>query len=280
MFQLQIPDAPSSIQKGIPLKMLLDIEAVSQLAINLHIIYPKFRKDAFVKTAMLDIKDLTLTQRAKHISESMREHLPDKYEEALSVILKSLTRPLKKTEGNGLAPMFYMPHCNYIADYGADPIFNDGEDPFDASIAAQYELTKRFTCEFSIRNFIIADQQRTLEVLYSWINDSDPHIRRLTTEGTRSRLPWAKKIDSFVKDPSPILNILEALKNDPDLYVRRSVANHIGDIAKDNMDLAFSICERWLKDADKELKWVIRHAVRNPFKKGIERAIQIRLAAK
>ena len=210
----------------------------------------------------------------------MRKFLPQKYEEAIGVILKTLTPALSSTEGNGLAPMFYMPHCNFVADYGLDKSFNDNEDPFDISIKAQYELTKRFTCEFSIRSFIIADEKRTLDILYKWIEDPDPHVRRLTSEGTRPRLPWAKKIDSFVKDPSPVLNVLEVLKDDPDLYVRRSVANHIGDIAKDNLDLALGICEKWLDGASKDLKWVIRHAVRNPVKKGNERAKKIRLDAK
>ena len=114
--------------------------------------------------------------------------------------------------------------------------------------------------------------------------DENPHIRRLCSEGTRSRLPWATKIDSFVKDPSPVLHILELLKDDSDLYVRRSVANHVGDIAKDHLDLAMNLCETWLgtesSPASKELKWVIRHAVRNPVKKGVAKAIELRVAAK
>jgi len=88
------------------------------------------------------------------------------------------------------------------------------------------------------------------------------------------------KIDSFVKDPSPTIPILEELKNDPELYVRRSVANHVGDIAKDNLELALELCEDWLKNSSTELKWVIRHALRNPVKKGNERAIALRKTAK
>jgi 3-methyladenine DNA glycosylase AlkC len=173
-----------------------------------------------------------------------------------------------------------MPHCSYIAQFGVDPIFNNRIDPFDISINAQYELTKRFTCEYSIRPFIIHDEQRTMRILYKWMNDSDPHVRRLCSEGTRPRLPWSMKIDSFVNDPKPSIPILEHLKNDPDLYVRRSVANHVGDIAKDNLELALNLCEKWLSNSSPELKWVIRHALRNPFKKGNERAIILRKSAK
>ena len=168
-----------------------------------------------------------ITERSSHIAEAMRRYLPEIYSQAIDIILKSLTPPLEKTEGNGLAPMFYMPHCSYIAKYGVDSKYNDGVDPFECSIQAQYELTKRFTCEFSIRHFIIHDERRTMDVLLQWMNDENPHVRRLCSEGTRPRLPWAMKIDSFVKDPTPAIPILEQLKNDPDLYVRRD-AGHVG----------------------------------------------------
>jgi 3-methyladenine DNA glycosylase AlkC len=280
MSVIKIPKAPKSIQKGFPLKLVLGKEAVHQLADNLHLVYEPFNKDAFIKDTLNGIDPLSITERSKHIAESLSKYLPDIYSDAIELILKSLTPPLEKTADNGLAVLFYMPHCSYIAKYGVNPVFNNGIDPFDISINAQYELTKRFTCEYSIRPFIIDNKNRTLEVLYQWMLDEDPHIRRLCSEGTRPRLPWAMKIDSFVKDPSPTIPILEQLKNDPDLYVRRSVANHVGDIAKDNIELALELCEKWLKNASTELKWVIRHALRNPVKKGNKKAIEIRKAAK
>lgn len=280
MSMLKIPDAPNSIQKGIPLKMVLDKEAVQQLGENLLYVHGQFDKASFIKHGLDGIEPLSITERSKHISEAMRKHLPSTYAVALEIILKSLTGPLEKTEANGLAPMFYMPHCSFIAQYGVDPKFNNKEDPFEISIRAQYELTKRFTCEFSIRSFIISDEARTMKVLYEWMNDPDPHVRRLCSEGSRPRLPWSMKIDSLVKDPSPSIPILEHLKNDPDLYVRRSVANHVGDIAKDHLELALNLCEDWLEGAGTELKWVIRHALRNPFKNGNEKAIKLRKKAK
>lgn len=280
MSKFKIPEAPRSIQKGFPLKMVLGEAAVTQIGDNLHLVHDEFDKASFVKETLADIEELSITERSNHIADFMRKHLPETYSEALDIILKTLTPPLDRTEDNGLAPMFYMPHCSYIAKYGVNPKYNNGEDPFEVSINAQYELTKRFTCEFSIRSFIMEDEKRTMKVLYKWMNDPDPHVRRLTTEGTRPRLPWSKKIDSLVKDPSLSLQILEKLKDDEDLYVRRSVANHVGDIAKDHMELALDLCESWLDGASKELKWVIRHALRNPYKKGIERAIALRLAAK
>ncbi len=280
MPELKIPDAPNSIQKGVPLKMVLDQAAVDQLAENLQIIHPPFPKTDFIQDAMEGIEPLSITQRAEHIAGAMRKYLPANYSEAVTIILKSLTPPLEKTEDNGLAPMFYMPHCQYVAKYGVDKEYNNGQDPFELSMQVQYELTQRFTCEFSIRPFIIDHEERTIQVFYQWMMDDNPHVRRLCSEGTRPRLPWAVKLPAFIKNPAPSIPILEQLKNDPDLYVRRSVANHVGDIAKDHLELALDLCEKWLKGASKELKWVIRHALRHPAKKEMAKALEIREAAK
>lgn len=88
------------------------------------------------------------------------------------------------------------------------------------------------------------------------------------------------RIPAFIKDPRPTLPILERLKDDPEEYVRRSVANHVGDIAKDHPKVAFELCEGSAKGASDELKWVIRHAVRHPAKKGVKEALRLREIAK
>lgn len=277
---LKIPEAPNSIEKGVPLKEVLGKTAIDQLGENLKTIDNSFNKKAFSKDSLNGLEELSITQRAAHIAKAMRKYLPQKYEESIEVILKSLTPELEKTEDNGLATMFYMPHCSYVAQFGLDKKFNDGKDPFEKSMEVQYEITKRFTAEFSIRPFIIDQEERTMEYMYEWMNDKNPHVRRLSSEGTRPRLPWAMKIPSFTIDPSPSIPILESLKNDPELYVRRSVANHLGDIGKDNIDILLETCEKWLDGASKELKWVIRHALRHPAKKENQKALKIRVAAK
>lgn len=277
---LSLPEAPNSIQKGVPLKVLLDRPAIEQLAYNLHFANSDFNQNKFIESCMENIEPLALKDRANHIAKAMKRFLPPVYTDAIQVVMDSFTPPLTKTEDNGLASMFYMPHASFIGDYGLDKAYNAGKDPFDISMKANYELTKRFTAEFSIRNYIIDQQERTFTILHEWMKDPDPHVRRLCTEGPRPRLPWAPQIPSLIEDPTPSIAILEHLKDDPNLYVRRSVANHVGDIAKDHLNLALDLCESWLKGASKELKWVIRHAVRHPFKKGNERAIQLRKDAK
>lgn len=277
---LKIPNAPKSIQKGTSLKLVLDQEAVTCLANNISHVYPDFPSEHFRNNAMESIEPLGIMERGVHIAKALRLALPQKYEDAIKILLASLTPANSKTEDLGLAVFFYHPHGCYIAEYGLDKEFNDGEDPFAISMHAQYELTKRFTAEFAIRPFLIQQQDRTLSSLLEWLGDPDPHVRRLCSEGTRPRLPWAPHLPAIIYDPTPILPILEKLKDDPSLYVRRSVANHLGDIAKDHLDLVLGMCDRWLSNATKELKWVIRHALRNPAKKGNKITLEIRTAAK
>jgi 3-methyladenine DNA glycosylase AlkC len=222
---------------------------------------------------------LAILDRGRHLATVLRRHLPPRYEEAVDVLIRSLTPPLPRTERLGLGVFFYLPHVSFVAAYGLDPEHNGGRDPFEASMRAQYELTRRFSAEFSMRPFLIRWPGRTLARLLEWTRDPDPHVRRLCSEGARPRLPWAMRIPAFVADPRPVLPILEALKDDPSPYVRRSVANHLGDIAKDHPELAYALCDRWLEGASEERRWVIRHAVRLPAKKGIQRALAIRKRA-
>ena len=277
---LKLPETASSIQKGVPLKLVLDRPAVTQLGKNLKHVYPGFNDVDFMNEAIDALSDLSLKERGMCIARIMKHHLPDYYSKSIEIILESLTPPLKDTSNLGLSGFFYLPHVSFVEQFGLDKAYNKNQDPFDISMRAQFELTKRFSSEFSIRSFIIDQPERTFQVLYEWMQDTDPHVRRLCSEGTRPRLPWAQKIDFLVKDPKPSLPILEALKDDPDLYVRRSVANHLGDIAKDHLDLTLTICERWLQSASKELKWVIRHALRHPAKKGNIDALDLRKRAK
>ena len=277
---LRLPAAPGSIQRGSTLKDLLDREAIDCLAHNVARVYPAFDATSFQRSAHDSLEPLEILQRGHHLARVLREHLPKRYRDAVEILLLSLTPPLIETTELGLGGFFYLPHVFFVADYGLDANGNDGEDPFEASMRAQYEITRRFSAEFSMRPFLIHRPARTLERLQSWTRDPDPHVRRLCSEGARPRLPWAVRIPAFIKDPTPVLPILEALKDDPDLYVRRSVANHVGDIAKDHLELALALCTQWLSGASAGRKWVIRHALRHPSKKGIPAAMQLRQQAK
>lgn len=273
---LRLPTGPSSITKGSTLKDLLDHEAIECLAHNLTLVHRGFDADAFRHTARQDLAPLGILQRGHHLARTLRAHLPPVYSEAVDVLLRSLTPPNTATADLGLGVFFYLPHVCFVATYGLEAAHNAGRDPFETSMRAQYELTRRFSAEFSIRPFLVRWPERSLQQLTKWTTDPDPHVRRLCSEGTRPRLPWATRIPAFVRDPSPVLPLLEALKDDPELYVRRSVANHLGDIAKDHPALVLGLCTRWLEGASAERRWVVRHALRHPAKKGVAAALRLR----
>jgi 3-methyladenine DNA glycosylase AlkC len=133
---------------------------------------------------------------------------------------------------------------------------------------ALYQMTKRFTAEGAIRPFIQKYPDKTLEILSEWAEDENCHVRRLVSEGTRPRLPWTMQLKQFIEDPQPVLRLLEKLKSDPELMVRRSVANNLNDIAKDNPDLVVQTLSRWKKVEDEGTQWLIRHAARTLVKQG------------
>lgn len=278
--QLRLPDAPRSIEKGSSLKGVLGPSAIECLAHNVSLAHPSFDGKAFVTAALAGLEPLGIMERGPHIAQALRQFLPNKFSQAIKILLDSLTPPLAQTEGNGLAVFFYHPHTSFVAEYGLDPQFNGGRDPFPAAMQAQYQLTQRFSAEFSIRRFLLQQPERTLAQLTAWTSDHSPHVRRLCSEGTRPRLPWGVRLAAIAREPGLTLPILETLKDDPSLYVRRSVANHLGDIAKDHLDMVLDICDRWLRHASTELKWVVRHALRHPAKQRHTRALKLRASAR
>lgn len=271
--------APSSIQRGMPLKELMDRKLISLIGQSLVNVMPDFDIRQFQDRAVRGLYKLALKQRAAQIAQAMAEQLPADFDDVLPLLIRSLGPPLRTTEGNGLAVFFYLPHSHLIAEQGVRR--------FQSGMMANYEVTQRFTAEFSVRPFLSLHRARCLKLLSRWTKDPNPHVRRLVSEGTRPRLPWADRLPEFQQDPHLALPLLESLKDDPELYVRRSVANHLGDIAKDHLLVVVDVCERWLKEA-KDLddamsaenrRWMIRHALRHPAKNESAQAVRLRKLA-
>jgi len=150
-----------------------------------------------------------------------------------------------------------------------------GLDDFETSINAISEITKRNTGEYAIRPFIRKYPKETLRIMKKWSKDKNVHMRRLASEGCRPRLPWSQKLDEFILDPSPILPILENLREDKSLFVKKSVANNINDILKDNYNIGISVLKIWSKTKNPDTKWIIKHALRNEIKKENPEAIKL-----
>ncbi|MGV7222413.1 MAG: DNA alkylation repair protein [Nitrospinales bacterium] len=228
--------------------------------------WPEFNQQAFVKTAAKNLNALELKERSSQITSAMACFFPDDFEHAGQIMIESLA-PVDDTNTNptklyasGLEGWAIMPMTNYVGLYGMNH--------FRLSIILLKEMTKRFSSEFDIRFFLIKEPKRTLSILEKWTSDPSVHVRRLVSEGTRPRLPWAMQLPAFIDNPTPILHLLETLKDDEEEYVRRSVANNLNDIAKDHPDLVAKIAKRWMKGASKNRERLVRHACRTLIKQG------------
>jgi 3-methyladenine DNA glycosylase AlkC len=228
--------------------------------------WPEFNRAAFAAMAIKNLDNLELKERSDQITEALAAFLPDDFERAASIMLASLAPDdggdvaSAEVNSRGIEGWAVMPMTLYVGLYGLDH--------FDLSMTLLKEMTKRDSSEFGIRFFLIAEPERTLSVLKTWLDDPNYHVRRLISEGTRPRLPWAMRLPAFMEDPAPILPLLEALRDDREEYVRRSVANNLNDIAKDHPDIVAQVAERWLKGADKNRQRLIRHACRTLIKQG------------
>src|SRR5689334_17139058 len=222
-------------------------------------VHADFPHDEFLRDALSGFAPLSLTGRGFQIAAALRKHLPAEYPQAIDVLLASAREPHEHRASGGMAAFLYMPHLFFVAQHGLDH--------FEDSMRAQYALTQLFTAEFSVRAYLEKHPDRTLALLREWTRDPSEHVRRLVSEGTRPRLPWAPRLRAFQKDPRPVLELLELLKDDPSLYVRRSVANNLNDIGKDHPELLVATAKRWLKNATPERRWVVNHALRSAIKR-------------
>jgi 3-methyladenine DNA glycosylase AlkC len=242
---------------------------VRRLAADLARAYPAFASDPFVKQACAGLHALELLDRGRHIARALAAHLPPRYPDAIEALLRSLGPELETDEllGVGMAPFFYYPHLVFVAERGLDH--------FELSMRAQYELTKRFSAESSIRPYLDRHPERTLAVLREWSRDPSPHVRRLVSEGTRLRLPWAARVPWLDAHPERVLELLELLKDDPTPLVRRSVANSLNDLGKLRPDLLVATAAAWLEDASRERRALVEHALRSAVKRGDARALEL-----
>ena len=247
--------------------LFFNATGVRTLAANVRRAWPAFDEKGFVATVLARLPELGLNERNHLIRDTLHRDLPKDYAQAVAILVKSLG-PEAQPEGPQSYSSFYvMAQCAYVAEYGlAHPAL---------SLAALREMTKRFSAEFAIRPFLDQHTDLTLATLAAWATDASPQIRRLVSEGSRPRLPWGSRLHRFVRDPQPVLQLLELLKEDGVLYVRRSVANNLNDIAKDHPDLVVDTLRRWQKSKNPDTQWLVKHALRTLLKQGHPEALAL-----
>lgn len=257
----------AGLSKENPFKNVFNQRVIESLADRIKANYSAFEQEHFIEEACAPLEDLGFLERSHHIRDMLYKYLPSDYSEAIHILIKSLGPDLENAGETDWDSFIVMPQCAYVTKYGTQH--------YDLSMNALYEMTKRFTAEGDLRTFLEIDYDKTMTILKKWCSDESVHVRRLVSEGTRPRLPLSGRIKRFQDNPEPVIELLDLLKDDPDLYVRRSVANNINDIAKDNPDIAIATLKRWNDTSDKNVKWVVKHASRTLVKQGHPKMLEV-----
>jgi 3-methyladenine DNA glycosylase AlkC len=252
-----------------PLKELYGRDLPERLADAFAPVVPGFDSKKFLREAREGFDELAFMDRGKRLADILAKHLPASFPEAAKLLSASLgpEDASDSDTSHGMSPFFYHTHTVFVERAGID-------HP-DIALDLLHELTRRFTGEWAIRPFLVKHPALTLARLRVWISDPSPHVRRLVSEGSRPRLPWGMRLREFVRDPAPGLALLELLRDDPEIYVRRSVANHLNDIGKDHPELLVETARRWSVDAPKERVALLRHALRSLIKAGHPGALAV-----
>lgn len=240
------------------LKDLLNAQALARIGRAAAQAHPGFDERAYLAMARQGLEDLSILQRMSRAADSLRAHLPDDYPQALKIVRK-------------MAPLLPGGFAHMVLP---EFVGRHGLAHFDLSLEALRELTPYSSAEFAIRPYIAQDPEAVLTQALRWAEDANEHVRRLASEGTRPRLPWARRLPLLVAEPQRTRPILEKLRADPADYVRRSVANHLNDISKDHPEWVLTLLESWPREPA-ETQWIVKHALRNLIKAGHPRALKL-----
>ncbi|WP_442593745.1 DNA alkylation repair protein [Neobacillus sp. D3-1R] len=232
---------------------------VTQLTDNIKRVYDDFNSQkCFDLIFKEDWQTLALKERMRRITVSLHQTLPGDYISALSILYK-----VAPQFSNGLTGIIFP---DYVEQYGLEE--------WEISLQALEFFTRYSTSEFAVRPFLIKNVDEMLNQMYNWSKNDNEHVRRLASEGSRPRLPWGLSVPYLKANPERTIPILENLKEDESLYVRKSVANHLNDISYTNPDLVIEIARRW-HGKHPYTDWIIKHACRTLLKKGDQRALSL-----
>lgn len=244
-------------------KFWIDRALLARIADSISKVHPEFDRRSFLANAK-KLDALELKPRVRFIRDLLHAALPGDYPKALEILLGSLV-------SGKLTGFDLWAYTEFVQTYG--------QEHLKLSLAALHEFTQIFTSEFAVRPFLVNHPEATLHFLKKCAGHPNVHVRRWASEGSRPLLPWGERLNAFVKDPRPTLALLEILKHDDELYVRKSVANHLNDIAKHHPAKVITVLKKWQRAAgpehEKKVMWITHRALRTLIKKGDPAALEL-----
>lgn len=241
-----------------PLKNVYNEAYIKQLAYEVSLHSPNFSIELFVDAVFCqDWKSYELKQRMRHIALCLNQFLPNNYIESIKILTKTAPK------FSGMEAMYFQ----YFVE-----LF--GLDDWDSSLKALECFTKYGSSEFAIRQFILRDQKRAMQQMILWAKSSNLHLRRLASEGCRSRLPWAISLPFFKNNPAEVMKVLDILKNDDEKYVQKSVANNLNDISKDNPEVVIQFIKENINKTQ-NTNWILKHSARTLLKQSNQEVMEL-----
>lgn len=249
------------------LKFYFGRELAERLSFLIQPHFPEFPAGLFTNSIAEQVGPLELKGRVAVIAEELHKALPADYPESIPILMNILGPENETEEGMFTNGYFLMPVAFFVEKYGLKH--------FELSMHALYEITKRHTSEYAIRPYLVNHTEDCLVLLNDWAQDANSHVRRLVSEGTRPRLPWAKRIEVIKGDPSYNLALLETLLDDSSFYVRKSVANHLNDLTKDYKELTLDWLRSQMQRGGNHMDWIVRHSLRSLAKSADKEALAL-----
>jgi 3-methyladenine DNA glycosylase AlkC len=241
-----------------PLKEMFNHAYYQSLGSAVKEVHPSFNIKSFLKDALMDLSARSLNERMRHTAHTLQHYLPDDYRKSISILMDTVTS---------------MP-VGYTALVFPEFVSLFGKDNYKQSIDALKYFTRFGSSEFAIRTFLKLDLNKTLTNMYKWSEDDNVQVRRLSSEGSRPRLPWSFKIDEIIQHPELTKPILENLNSDNELYVRKSVANHLNDQTKDSPDYVTQLVKSWDR-THPHTAWIVKRGCRSLLKQGHKQSMAI-----
>jgi len=239
-------------EKGSSLKdQIFGKDFFQHFATTVKEVIPRLDQHVFYSQCVQDFEPLSLSERMTQGAKVLGRYLTNDFEKNIFIIKQ-------------IAPKLYQGFAGIILP---EYIRQEGLPHFEQSMQAMKYLTPFSSSELAVRPFIKKYQEKVFELFYDWVEDPNEHVRRWCSEGTRSRLPWAMRLDICIQHPQLSTPILQKIQADDSLYVRKSVANHLNDQSKDNPTWVLGLLGQW-DQSNKHTAWITKRALRTLVKQG------------